>query len=66
VAGPLQRGYSDISSTATMAANSYLTAIKNGELKAYRPAGSFEATTRKNGERRDIYARYIGENGEHR
>jgi hypothetical protein len=40
--------------------------IRNGLLVAHRPAGSFEATARKNGDRWDIYARYIGENGEHR
>jgi hypothetical protein len=40
--------------------------ISKGRGTAYRPAGSFEATARMNGDRYDIYARYVGENGEHR
>jgi hypothetical protein len=40
--------------------------IKTGRIAAYRPAGSFEATSRKNGDKSDIYARYVGEDGEHR
>jgi hypothetical protein len=40
--------------------------ISDGNLVAYRPPGSFEATSRKNGKRSDVYARYVGENGEHR
>ena len=43
--------------------------IRNGLLPAYRPAGSFEATSReldqKTGRAERIYVRYVGENGEH-
>lgn len=40
--------------------------IKRGLLVAFRPAGSFDAVMRsvKDG-RGDLWARYIGENGEH-
>jgi hypothetical protein len=48
------------------ATRSAATEISHGTLLAYRPAGSFEATARKNGDRHDIYARYVGEDGEHR
>ena len=39
--------------------------IRTGRVKAWQP-GSFEAVTRS-GENglRDLYARYVGENGEH-
>jgi hypothetical protein len=40
--------------------------IRYARTLAYAPAGSFEARAVKNGERHDIYARYVGENGEHR
>jgi hypothetical protein len=43
------------------------TYIRRGGSAAFVPAGSFEATARRNGTpgRVDIYARYVGENGEH-
>jgi hypothetical protein len=44
----------------------YTTRIGQAHAHEYRPAGSFEATARRNGDRFDIYARYVGENGEHR
>jgi hypothetical protein len=50
----------------TDAPHSITDRMTRGELKPYRPVGSFEATARKNGDRWDIYARYVGENGEHR
>ena len=41
--------------------------IKNGTSNSFRPTGSFDATSRKSstGEGYDVYARYVGENGEH-
>lgn len=35
--------------------------INAGTLRAYRPAGSFESTTRNNDGRPCVYARYVGE-----
>jgi hypothetical protein len=41
-------------------------AIKSGKASAFSPGGSFEAVTRKRPDGNfDIYARYVGENGEH-
>jgi len=43
---------------------SYATQIKKGGLACFRPAGSFEATTRlvsKNPNKFDIWARYVEE-----
>jgi len=34
--------------------------IRTARIKAYAPAGAYEATARKNGDRHDIYARYVG------
>ena len=37
--------------------------ISAGKIKAYAPAGSFQGTVRKrpDGDRYDVYARYVGE-----
>lgn len=35
--------------------------IKNGKLAAFRPAGSFDATTRSADNKVTVYARYVGE-----
>jgi hypothetical protein len=47
---------------------SIVTVMKKGELVCFRPAGSFEATVRNHTDRwqGDVYARYIGEDGEHK
>jgi len=43
------------------------TRIKKGMTVAYRPAGTFDATARSiKRNRGDIWARYVGENGEHK
>jgi len=39
--------------------------IRHAYFKAYEPAGSFEAVARTEGERRNVYARYIGPDGDH-
>jgi hypothetical protein len=49
-ANPERWGRFEMSSTA------YITTIKNGKHRAFRPAGSFEARAH-NGK---LYARYIG------
>ena len=36
--------------------------IRNGSSASYRPAGAFEATVRD----KEVYARYVGPDGEHR
>ncbi len=47
-------------------ANTLSMQIKRGQIAAYRPSGAFESVTRDvKGTRAKIYARYIGENGEH-
>ena len=45
-----------------------VTTINKGGLKCFRPEGAFEATTRNHTERwvADVYARYVGEAGEHK
>lgn len=50
--------------------NALATNIKGGAIKAYRPSGSFESTTRSvktaDGKQYfDIYARFIGDDGEY-
>lgn len=51
---------------------SYAVRIKTGGIKAFAPAGTFEAVSRNTGHdddgaiRSDIWARYIGPNGEYR
>lgn len=44
-----------------------ISTINKGELKCFRPVGSFEAVSRNHTERwvADVYVRYVGENGEH-
>jgi hypothetical protein len=44
-----------------------VTVIKKGTLKCFQPEGSFETATRNHTERwrADVYARYVGENGEY-
>lgn len=42
-------------------AGSMAQAIRTGVLTAYRPAGSFEAASRKVGGQYHVYARYVGE-----
>ena len=43
------------------------TMIRRGNHKAYQPDGSFEAVAQARSDGAyDVYARYIGENGEHR
>lgn len=44
-----------------------VTVINRGELKCFKPEGSFEAVTRNHSERwvADVYARYVGENQEY-
>ena len=46
---------------------SIVTTIRNGQLKCFKPKGAFEAVTRNHTSRwqADVYARYVGENGEH-
>ena len=44
----------------------YASYIKTARITAWRPAGSFDAVSRKRPDGQfDIYARYVGENGEH-
>lgn len=43
------------------AATSMANDIDNGILHAFKPAGSFEATTRTVGSEYRVYARYVGE-----
>lgn len=45
---------------------SVVTYITRGLGSAYTPAGSFEAVSRLAEGHRDVYARYVGENGEYR
>ena len=44
-----------------------ITTINQGALKCFKPVGSFEAVTRNHTNRweADVYARYVGENGEY-
>lgn len=52
-----------IRTTATRgSATSFAYHVKIGTSPAFRPAGAFEATVRGS----DIWARYIGPDGEHR
>lgn len=46
---------------------SIVTDINRGTLKCFQPEGAFEAVTRNHSARwtADVYARYIGEEGEH-
>lgn len=34
--------------------------IRNGRLRAYQPAGAFEAKSRRSGDEGRVYARYVG------
>jgi len=43
------------------AARSFAFHVRNGTSRAFQPAGAFEATVRN----QDIWARYVGETGEH-
>lgn len=51
---------------------SYAMRVKTGAIKAFEPAGSFEAVSRNTSRdddgkvRADIWARYVGPNGEYR
>jgi hypothetical protein len=38
-----------------------VTQINKGQTRAFEPAGAFEATSRANGEKRDLYVRYVGD-----
>lgn len=44
-----------------------LTTINRGQLKCFQPEGAFEAVSRNHTARwqADVYARFVGENGEH-
>jgi len=44
-----------------------VTTINRGELRCFKPAGSFECVTRNHTSRwqADVYARYVGEQQEH-
>ena len=44
-----------------------ITVINRGDVKCFQPAGSFEAVSRNHTERwvADVYARYIGVDGEY-
>lgn len=46
---------------ATMKTSTTATLISVGRLKDFRPRGSFEARSRRNGDHYDIYARFVGE-----
>jgi hypothetical protein len=35
--------------------------IRNGFFQPFRPAGTFEAVTRRTGDTKAVYARYVGE-----
>lgn len=41
--------------------NSLATHIMHGSIKAFGPTGDFEATTRSEGRRLIVYARYLGD-----
>jgi len=43
-------------------AGAYALAIRQARVNAFKPYGAFEAISRLT----EVYARYIGENGEHR
>ena len=46
----------------TVRSKAYATLIRTAKFACYAPAGSFEATSRKNADGMfDIYARYVGE-----
>lgn len=40
--------------------------IRRGEVKYWKPAGSFDAVARAVGDKHCVYARYVGETGEGR
>lgn len=42
-------------------AGSMAQAVRNANLSAYEPAGSFEGVSRKIGNRYYVYAQYVGE-----
>lgn len=39
----------------------YANTISHGRTRAFEPAGSFEAVSRKNGQGVHVYARFVGE-----
>lgn len=44
---------------------SLVTHISTARLTSFSPAGAYEATSRGEGNRATIYARYVGEGGEY-
>lgn len=45
--------------------NSMAYMVRNGKIKAYQPAGSFEAVARTADGKHRMWARYVGAGGEH-
>lgn len=45
--------------------NSVAHQIRHGKLTPYTPEGSFEAVARTVGGKHNVWARYVGEGGEH-
>lgn len=42
------------------AASAFVTETKKGKYVAFRPAGSFDAVSRKRGDKTNVYVRYTG------
>jgi Tfp pilus assembly protein FimV len=66
IAAALRERPGEWAMVSTQASPSAAGYIRHAKGASYAPAGSFEATARKNDKKWDIYARYVGENGEHR
>jgi hypothetical protein len=45
-------------------ANTFAHQIRHGQIPAFKPEGSFEATARAVGNEHRVYARYVGLDGE--
>ena len=65
VAAQLKQRPGEWAKIADDADRSMVTHIATARLSSFAPAGAFEATSRGEGKRADIYARYVGEDGEY-
>lgn len=52
--------------TTPASMNSMAYVIRRGGLKAYEPAGAFEAVARTTDGKHRVWARYVGRSGEHK